>query len=133
LHDGSAPDIVVIGNATVDDLLFCDGTTRMGQPGGNAIYAACGALLWGCRVGLCIVAGVGYPIDALATEHLDLLGVRWIDAAPLRNWALYEDDGTCQYIFRSGFGPQAHERYSPTPADIPPAYLAARFAHVAPM
>lgn len=125
------PDIVVLGNATIDDLVFCDGTTRMGQAGGNAIYTACGALLWHQRVGLCAVAGHDYPIDHIAAERLDLRGVRWVDGPSLRNWALYEEDGTCQYIFRRG--PQAHERYSPQPADIPAPYLSTRYTHVAPV
>lgn len=128
---GVIPDIVVLGNATIDDLVFCDGATRMGQAGGNAIYTACGALLWGQRVGLCAVAGHDYPIDHVAAQHLDLSGVRWVDGPSLRNWALYEEDGACQYVFRRG--PQAHERYSPQPADIPAPYLAARYTHVAPV
>lgn len=125
------PDIVVLGNATIDDLVFCDGTTRMGQAGGNAVYTACGALLWDQHVGLCVVAGHDYPIDHIAAEPLDLSGVRWVDGPSLRNWALYEEDGSCQYIFRRGRG--QHERYSPGPTDIPAPYLSARYSHVAPV
>jgi len=127
------PDLVVIGNATIDDLVFPDGSTRMYQVGGNAIYAAQGALLWGARVGLCVVTGPEYPGALLSAEHLDLRGVQRIDGPSLRNWALYEDDGTCQYIFRGAHGPHAHDHYSPLPAAIPLAFRQARYAHIAPV
>ena len=42
------PDLVVLGNLLVDDLVFQDGRTRMGEPGGAVLYAALGAALWGC-------------------------------------------------------------------------------------
>lgn len=131
----SAPviDLVAVGNATIDDLVFRDGTTRMGQPGGNAVYAAHGALMWGGRVGLCAMVGADYPRDLLGGAQLDLAGVHMIDGPSLRNWGLYEDDGACQYIFRGIFGPHAHARFSPLPAHLPPTYGEARYAHLAPM
>lgn len=131
---GAAPiDLVVAGNATIDDLVFCDGTTRMGQAGGNAVYAAHGALSWGGRVGLCALVGTDYPHELLGDARLDRSGVRTLDGPSLRNWGLYEEDGACQYIFRAGLGPQAHAHYSPQPAHVPAAYHQALYAHLAPM
>ena len=37
------PSIVLLGNLLVDDLVFPDGTTRMGQAGGALLYDALGA------------------------------------------------------------------------------------------
>ncbi len=127
------PDLIVLGNVTIDDLVFVDGSTRMNQPGGNAVYAMHGALLWGVRVGLCAVAGAGYPARLLARPGLDLSGLQAVDGPSLRNWGLYEDDNTCQYIFRGVFGPDAHARFSPLPTGIPAAFRTARYAHLAPV
>jgi len=126
-------DLVIIGNATIDDLVFPDGTTRMYQIGGNAVYAVHGALLWGVSVGLCAVTGADYPADLLAAGDLDLSGVQRVDSPSLRNWALYEDDATCQYVFRGSYGPKAHAHYSPMAEQIPPTYRHARYAHIAPV
>ena len=46
------PALVVLGNLLVDDVVFPDGSTRMGQPGGAVLYAALGARLWDVRTGL---------------------------------------------------------------------------------
>jgi len=40
------PDLVVLGNLLVDDMVFPDGRTRMAEPGGATLYAALGASLW---------------------------------------------------------------------------------------
>ena len=44
------PDLVLLGNLLVDDVVFADGSTRMGQAGGAMLYAALAASLWGVRV-----------------------------------------------------------------------------------
>ena len=33
------PSLVLLGNLLVDDIVFPDGSTRMGQPGGAKLYA----------------------------------------------------------------------------------------------
>ena len=38
-----------IGNVSIDDLVFVDGTTMWCVPGGNAIYSALGMAVWGER------------------------------------------------------------------------------------
>ena len=42
-----SPDLVVLGNLLVDDMVFPDGRTRKAEPGGATLYAALGASLWG--------------------------------------------------------------------------------------
>jgi hypothetical protein len=58
------PSIVLLGNLLVDDVVFADGTTRMGQAGGALLYGELGATLWGARPGLVSVLGDDYPADA---------------------------------------------------------------------
>ena len=55
-----AKDLVVLGNLMVDDLVFGDGSTRMAEPGGAAIYAALGASLWGLDVGVVSIVGTSF-------------------------------------------------------------------------
>ena len=55
------PSIVLFGNLLVDDVVFADGRTRMGQPGGAILYGALGATLWNARPGLVSPVGDDYP------------------------------------------------------------------------
>src|SRR6185436_20497384 len=55
------PDLVLLGNLLVDDVVFPDGRTRMGQPGGAILYASLATALWGARAGCVSVRGDDYP------------------------------------------------------------------------
>jgi len=55
------PDLIVLGNLIVDDIVLPDGTTRMAQPGGAVIYAALGASLWGHASALSAVSATTIP------------------------------------------------------------------------
>lgn len=127
------PDLVLCGNLLVDDLVFPDGRTHMGQPGGAVLYASLAAALWGARVGALSVAGEDYPphaLDALRLREVDLAGVRASDRPSLRTWLLYE--GRIRRVIHRLSGP-SHEEVSPTPADIPSDWASARAFHLAPM
>jgi len=124
---------VVAGNLLVDDIVYADGRTRMGEAGGAALYAALAASLWGASVGLASVRGEDYPVaalDALVARGVDLEGVRALEAPGVRTWLLYEERGR-RVIHRIG-GP-SHAEVSPRPADLPARHLGARAIHVAPM
>jgi len=126
-------DLVVAGNLLVDDIVYADGRTRMGEAGGAALYAALAASLWGASVGLASVRGEDYPVaalDALVARGVDLEGVRVLEAPGVRTWLLYEERGR-RVIHRIG-GP-SHAEVSPRPADLPARHLGARAIHVAPM
>ena len=74
-----APDLVLVGNLLVDDIVLADGRTLMAEPGGAVLHAALAASLWGCRAGIVSVAGTDYPsaaLEALAARDVDLAGVR---------------------------------------------------------
>lgn len=127
------PDLVVAGNLLVDDLVFADGRTRMGQPGGAVLYATLGALLWGARVGCLSVLGDDYPGGALLElerRGADLSGLRASGRPSLRTWLLYE--GRVRHVVHRLNAP-SHDDVSPTWADVPAAWRAARLFHVAPV
>jgi pseudouridylate synthase len=70
------PDLVVLGNLLVDDMVFPDGRTRMAEPGGATLYAALGASLWGLAAGVASVRGDDYPgsaLEALTAGELERL------------------------------------------------------------
>ena len=89
---------LAVGNMSIDDLVFPDGSTRWCVPGGNAVYAALGMAVWGERPGVLAVHGPDYPAASLA-DRIDLAPARRAPAT-LRNWGLYEQDGARQFIFR---------------------------------
>ena len=76
------PDVVVLGNLLVDDVVFADGSSRMGQPGGAVLYAALGARLWNVGTGCVSVRGDDYPADML--DRLQGCGVDLAGVQPLR-------------------------------------------------
>jgi sugar/nucleoside kinase (ribokinase family) len=127
------PDLVVLGNLLVDDVVFGDGRTRMEEPGGAVLYAALGAALWGVRVGVVSVRGDDYPqapLETMAARGIDLAGARPLGAPGLRTWLLYEDRRR-QVVHR--LDRPSHAEVSPGPDDIPAAWREARAFHLAPM
>jgi cytidine kinase len=127
------PSIVLVGNLLIDDVVFADGTTRMGQPGGALLYGALGATLWESRPGLVSVVGDDYPtkiLDQLQQRGVDLTGVHRLGRSGVRTWLLYEGH-IRRLIHRRGC--PTHEEVSPRPARIPAAWAAARAFHLSPM
>jgi sugar/nucleoside kinase (ribokinase family) len=127
------PSLVLLGNLLVDDVVFPDGSTRMGQAGGAIMYGALGAALWGTRVGCVSLVGTDYPatmLDALRARGIDLTGVQPLRKPGVRTWLLYEGE-VRRLIHRLGC--PTHEQVSPGPEHIPPAWRAAPAYHLAPM
>lgn len=87
-----------LGNVTIDDLVFNDGATMWRTPGGNAIYSALGIALWGGRPTVMAPIGPDYPVELLG-GRVDLSRCRPVDQT-LRDWGLYEDDGSRVFVFR---------------------------------
>ena len=116
-----SPDLVVMGNLLVDDIVLQDGTTLMGEPGGAVLHVALAASLWGTRVGLVSVAGDDYPqatLQALAERGIDLAGVRHLGRPGGRAWLLHEA-GVRRVIHHLDC--PTHEESSPALGDIPAA------------
>jgi ribokinase len=129
----AAPDLVILGNLLVDDIVLRDGTTLMGEPGGALLHAALAARLWSARVGLVSVVGTDYPaaaLEALADRGVDLSGVRRLGRPGGRAWLLYERD-TRRVIHHLGC--PSHDDVSPLPDDVPAAFRTGRAFHLAPM
>ncbi len=129
----TAPDIVFAGNLLVDDVVFTDGRTRMGEAGGAMLYAPLGAALWGARVAIASVAGNDDPaaaLEAIAARGVDLAGVRRLAGPGVRTWLLHE--GEARRVIHHLDRP-SHIAVSPAPADLPRHYLMARAFHLAPM
>ena len=127
------PSIVLLGNLLVDDVVFADGTTRMGQPGGALLYGALGATVWESRPGLVSVLGNDYPaevVDRLQQRGIDLSGVRRLGRSGVRTWLLYEGE-VRRLVHRLGC--PTHEEVSPQASLIPAEWNAARAFHLAPM
>jgi sugar/nucleoside kinase (ribokinase family) len=123
----------MLGNLLVDDIVFPDGSTRMGQAGGAIMYGALGAALWGTRVGCVSVVGTDYPVTMLAAleeRGVDLTGVHQLAGPGVRTWILYEDHAR-RLIHRLGC--PTHEQVSPGPEHIPREWQPAPAFHLAPM
>jgi cytidine kinase len=128
-----APSLVLLGNLLVDDIVFPDGSTRMGQPGGAIMYGALGAAVWGTRVGCVSLVGTDYPVtmlEALENRRIDLAGVHRLGGPGVRTWLLYEGRGR-RLIHRLGC--PTHEQVSPGPEHIPRTWHSAAAFHLAPM
>ncbi len=129
----NTPDLVLVGNLLVDDLVFEDGTTRMGQPGGSLLHAALASSAWGARVGCVSVLGSDYPRAILAllqARGVSLEGVVQLGAPGVRVWLLYEG-GVRRMVGR--LGRPTHDEVSPSSGQVPATWRSARAMHVAPM
>jgi sugar/nucleoside kinase (ribokinase family) len=129
----SPPDLVVLGNLLVDDVVFPDGRTRMSQPGGAVLYFALGAAISGLRTGIVSLRGADYPawaVEALAAMGVDLAGVHDLGRPGVRAWLLYE--GRRRQIIHWMDRP-THAEVSPTAEHIPSTWSDAHAFHIAPM
>jgi sugar/nucleoside kinase (ribokinase family) len=127
------PSLVLLGNLLVDDIVFPDGSTRMGQPGGAILYGSLGAAIWGTRVGCVSLVGTDYPVtvlEALEGRGVDLTGVHRLDGPGVRTWLLYE--GRVRRLIHR-LGCPTHGQVSPGPEHIPRAWASAPGFHLAPM
>lgn len=129
----AAPDLVIAGNLLVDDIVYADGRTLIGEPGGAVLYGALAASLWPVRVGVVAPRGDDYPgwaLESLAARGVDLAGLRPLGGPGLRTWLLYEPLGR-RIVHR--LGAATHAAASPAIADFPPGWERARRIHIAPI
>lgn len=116
-----------LGNISIDDLVFEDGSTMWKTPGGNSVYAALGAALWRERPVVIAPVGPDYPKEALG-DRIDLSRCRPLERT-LRNWGLYEEDGNRIFTFRTKT--KNWLDFSPTSADLDD--FSCECAHLAPL
>ena len=123
------PEIVVLGNLLVDDIVFEDGRTRMAEAGGAVLHAAAAGALW-ARVGVASVRGPDYPQDALDALRARGVDLSAVEERPhgIRTWLLYEGERR-RLVHRLDV--PTHTEASP--AAVPAAWRDARAFHLAPM
>ena len=145
------PDLILLGQATVDHVVPARPGVWREQLGGNALYAAAGARLWLApeRVGVVTRVGTDSPFDP--RMHLERAGIGRVAIAPtgreqLVEWILYEEDGSRRSLPRNralrdagGEGTGAGSNYlahleaqSPSAADVPAEWLPVGAVHLAP-
>lgn len=120
-----APAVVIVGNLTIDDIVFPSGETTMGSLGGNAIHAATAAGLWQLPVGIVARVGEDFPahvLKRLRASGLDTGGMHSIDGPTVRNWVIYENDGRRHWIYRTAT--VRRFEVAPAPHDVPAAWTA---------
>jgi len=132
--DVKAPNVVVAGNLTIDDVVLPDGATSMGSLGGNAIWAALGARLWEPTVGIVARRGDDLPeatLDELRSLGIALDGIVPVDGPTIRNWVIYETDGSRRWLYRTPA--DRYREVAIRASDFPAAWSESRVVHVASM
>jgi sugar/nucleoside kinase (ribokinase family)/fructoselysine-6-P-deglycase FrlB-like protein len=120
-----APEVIIVGNLTIDDVILPTGEATMASLGGNAIHAATAARLWQLGVGIVARVGEDFPaeaLDRLRAAGLDTGGMAPIDGPTVRNWVIYEEDGRRHWIYRTA--PERRLEVAPRPDDLPEAWTA---------
>ena len=116
--------VIIIGNLTIDDVIQADGSSQMGTLGGNSVHAAAAALTWVGEVGVVARCGADFPTAALSRLReagADTGGIRPVEGPTIRNWVIYEADGTRNWVYRTPPGRGAE--VAPRPGDIPDTWL----------
>jgi sugar/nucleoside kinase (ribokinase family) len=145
------PDVLILGQITVDDTVPAEPGMWYRRLGGNALYAAAGARLWSRPGGVGVVARAAsrLPFDVrqiLTEAGLSADGLVAVDVEPMNEWVMYEEDGNRQSMPR--YAPlrdpaasieELFRRYlrhmeelSASYEDIPAKWLPAKAVHLSP-
>jgi ribokinase len=156
---GEAVEYLFVGGLRQDYCITHDGRVYLGVLGGNAVYAAVGARVWGCPVGIVGRVGSNFPVawlEGLERAGIDARGVRVLDE-PLNTCTFYAyhdaetrvDTNPALHFLRIGHplpkelidyhssteGQDQRDRFAPAavrPTDLPDHNASARAAHLAP-
>src|SRR5262245_35161548 len=94
----NAPELVVFGCLTLDNVVTAEGVCLPQSFGGNCLYAVLGARLWCDRVGIVSRYGADYPgavFELLRETGIDAAGLARLDRPHGRNMAFaYRADGS---------------------------------------
>ena len=100
------PDLIVVGQVTIDDVVPAAPGSWKRQIGGSSLYAVAGARLWldPARIGLVARVGRNYPFDPV--RLLERAGLRHVAMHPfagehLVEWLIYEPDGSRRSLPRN--------------------------------
>lgn len=126
--------ITTIGNLTIDDIiLFDEKKMYLESIGGNVLFSAIGARIWGAEPTIHARIGRSFPEASIARleKHgieADLVAVAKND---IRDWALYEPGGGRQFINHLSSG--SHYDMSITGSELNQSSLDTGGIHVASM
>jgi sugar/nucleoside kinase (ribokinase family) len=147
----SGPDLIFVGQSTIDDVVPAEPGPWKRSVGGSALYAIAGARLWidPARIGIATRTGKGYPFDLEGL--LREAGVGHVAISPVADdhlieWLIYEVDGSRRSLPRNpaardvgAEGSSTMQPFydallgiSPTATDIPAAWLPATAVHLCP-
>jgi hypothetical protein len=145
------PDLIFIGQVTIDDVVPAQPGPWLRMVGGSALYAIAGARLWidPARIGIATRTGVGYPFDLQAILKEAGVGhaaISRVASEHMIEWLIYEEDGSRRSLCRNASardvgaeGSATMQPFydvllgiSPTAADVPPAWLPAPAVHLCP-
>jgi ribokinase len=148
---GRAPDLVILGQITIDDVVPASPGNWHRQIGGSSLYCLAGARLWlePDRIGLVARIGRDYPLDIealLRRAQVPHYSLARFDAEHLIEWLIYEPDGSRRSVPRNhdlldiGAEGAADMRLylrklleiAPTATEIPEHWLPARALHLCP-
>jgi hypothetical protein len=151
LPAGAKPDLIIVGQVTIDDVVPATPGAWKRQIGGSSLYALAGARLWldASRIALLARVGRDYPFDV--ERLLRGVGLRHI-ALPsfagehLVEWLIYEADGSRRSLPRNpglldvgAEGSSSLQPYlqrlldiAPTAEQIPTTWLPAPTLHLCP-
>jgi hypothetical protein len=148
---GRGPDLVILGQITIDDVVPATPGPWQRQIGGSSLYCLAGAKLWldPDRIGLVARLGRDYPSDIealLSKADVQHYSLARFDAEHLIEWLIYEPDGSRRSVPRNrdlldvaAEGSMAMQPYlrklleiAPTAAEIPEHWLPARAVHLCP-
>lgn len=100
------PELVIIGQVTIDDVVPATPGPWRRQMGGSSLYAVAGARLWldPGRIGLLARIGQGYCFDVerlLRTAGLKHIALPRFATEHLIEWLIYEPDGSRRSLARN--------------------------------
>jgi ribokinase len=148
-HD--KPDLIIVGQVTIDDVVPASPGPWRRQLGGSSLYAIAGARLWlePERIGLLARLGSDYPFDAaglLRSAGLRHIALPVFPGEHLVEWLIYEPDGTRRSLPRNprlleigAEGSASMNPYTdllleiaPSAEQLPAAWLPAAALHLCP-
>jgi ribokinase len=145
------PDLIIVGQVTIDDVVPALPGAWRRQLGGSSLYAVAGARLWlePARIGLLARVGRDYPFDVealLRGAGLQHIALPVFSREHLVEWLIYEPDGTRRSLPRNARlleigaeGSSSMASYSellleiaPSADQLPPEWLPAPALHLCP-
>lgn len=100
-----SPDLLILGQSTIDHVVPAEPGPWAPRPGGNALYAAAGARLWLAPHRIAVVTRAAGDFPFAHDRMLGPTGIAWqiaeADGEHLVEWLIYETDGSRRALPRN--------------------------------